>query len=113
MTEKSSQPHERSPGPITDSPWFWVSIFCAMAVVVLVVMEPKYGDRQAGIERQYQAREYIHRQQDGGERTTEVPDYSQPGQTIIPLWPLRIAMIVAFLAAWAILLRQRLGRYVK
>jgi hypothetical protein len=113
MTETPNQPLDSAPGPITDSPWFWVSIFCAMALVALVVMERKYGERQAGIERQYQAREYIHRQQDGGERTGEVPEYSQPGQTIIPLWPLRIAMIVAFLAAWAILLRQRLGRYVK
>ena len=42
---------------LTDSPWFWVLIFSAMALVALIAMGPKYGGRQSRMEVKYQARQ--------------------------------------------------------
>src|ERR1041385_7697671 len=38
---------------ISDSPWFWVSIFSMSATIALYVMDAKYNHRQTHIEDQY------------------------------------------------------------
>lgn len=98
--------------PITDSPWFWVMLFALMALGAIVAIGGKYGRRQAGIERQFQARQRFVEQQVAGNnpaaasRTTAQEDrspprdYSQPGETLVPLWPLAAVLVsVALFAA--------------
>ena len=93
--------------PITDSPWLWLALFTAVGLSALLATGGKFGYRQSGIERRYQARAWQARsQQTGGlgrEDGTEnaaagnrsekpglmaVPDYSTPKKMMVRLWPL-------------------------
>jgi hypothetical protein len=87
---------------LTDSPWFWAAIFAAMALVALVAMSGKYGRRQANIEQKYQAREQVNWEQAGD------GEYSQPGKTVIPLWPLAIPLAGVIAVSVVMLVRRRL-----
>jgi len=98
----------------TDSPWFWVLIFSGMALGALVSIGPKYGGRQARLERQYQARERIATeriaQNDGGgigkidERSAR-RDFASPDATLVPLWPLAVVLSVVMIVSLVMLLR--------
>ena len=101
---------------ITESPWFWVLAFSAMALIVLIVMGPKYGRRQANIEVKYQARERAAVEQtarnnpaaSSRNNDSAAPrPYSQPGETLVPLWPL--AVLLAVIALFAAFKLKRAG----
>jgi hypothetical protein len=91
--------------PLTDSPWFWVLVFAGMALAALLAIGPKYGGRQARLERQYQARERI------AARSTDEPqhDYASADNTLIPLWPLALVLSVLVIFAVIMLIRGRRG----
>jgi hypothetical protein len=102
--------------PVTDSAWFWVLVFSLMGIVALAAIGEKYGKRQAGIERQYQARERTAEQvaaaskQDaagGGAAPNDVrlPEYAMPGRNLIPIWPLAAALATAGVFAAIMLAR--------
>ncbi len=38
---------------LTDSPWFWIYMFSTMALLMLMVMGPKYGHRQTHLEDEF------------------------------------------------------------
>ena len=44
------------PPEITDSPWFWVCVFSAMALAGTIAIGPKYELRQSSIELRHEAR---------------------------------------------------------
>lgn len=94
--------------PITDSPWFWLYLFCTAGLVALVLAGRKFPARQAELERQYQGRQRAAQRALGQEPSTPI---STPGQTIITLRPLYLVLGGALIAAWSILwwthLRQR------
>ncbi|RCS42165.1 hypothetical protein DTL42_20255 [Bremerella cremea] len=72
--------------PITDSPWFWLYLFATTALILLVVFRSKLDIRQADIERQHQAREYMSQTlEDPAATTGEVPvaAVSTPDNTLI------------------------------
>ncbi len=47
------------PNPsITDSPWLWLALFTAVGLAALLATGGKFGKRQSGIERRYQARDW-------------------------------------------------------
>ena len=46
---------------MTDSPWFWGAMFCGTALIGLLAVGPRYATREAGLERQLEARTEIHR----------------------------------------------------
>lgn len=81
-----------------ESMWFYAAWFCLFAAAVLFVAQRKYGERQAGIERRFQARAQPYRQAageqlaDNHERSTA--HYSTPEDTVIPIWPLAVVMVV-------------------
>ena len=96
--------------PLTDSPWFWVLAFSLMALLALAVMNGKYGRRQSGEERKYQAVERIAAGEKGSDASSEATNrrpYSTPGETLIPLWPLTLIMLVISVVALAMLFRER------
>ena len=65
--------------PLTDSPWFWVCMFATAALLGLTAAQPKYGRRQAQIEKQYQGREFSVRGRAGTESNQP---YSTPDDTL-------------------------------
>jgi len=88
--------------PVTDSPWFWVLMFSGMALAALLAIGPKYGGRQARLERQYQARERIAERRDANNETARVRtsdqaerrDFASAEETLVPLWPLALLLSV-------------------
>jgi hypothetical protein len=93
--------------PITDSPWFWLLIFAGMALAALLAIGPKYGGRQARLERRYQASERIT-----ADRSKNRPaDFASADDTLIPLWPLAVvlSLVVVLAAIMLIRGRRRLG----
>ncbi len=46
---------------ITDSPWYWGLMFCGAGLIGLLGTGPRYALREAGLERQLEARTEIHR----------------------------------------------------
>jgi hypothetical protein len=106
--------------PITDSPWFWFALFSVCGLAALLATGGKFGKRQAGIERRYQARAAVASGQvrveetaTGEKRAAGVPEYVTPQRPAIPVWPLEI--ILGLIAAGSImmLLRQRRGALLR
>ena len=106
---------------LTDSPWFWALAFSLVGLLALAVIgfSGKYGKRQAGIERQYQARERV------AEKLTSEnnPDvagridqsevrrpFATPGNNLITTWPL--AALLGIVAVVAALMLYRASRAV-
>lgn len=102
-----------NPPPITDSPWLWFSLFAAVGLVALLATGGKFGNRQAEIEREGQARtalaEGMQIEEDGtGRKTaTRAPEYSHPGQTEIRLVPLALTIGAVLVVSLAMLLREQ------
>lgn len=94
MTDSDHRP------PIAESPWLWVCLFATVAVIVLATIGPKYRDRQAEIERQYQSR-----QRAGhvvmNEHGRAAPSTAE--NTIIGLDPLILVFGAIVAAGWAVL----------
>ena len=91
--------------PVTDSPWFWACVFCTFALIALVMMEPRYGRRQARIEREYQARQMSGRAVGTDSGPVQL---SSADNTIITLGPLYAVLSVVLLCAWGGFVFQRL-----
>ncbi|MCA9237874.1 MAG: hypothetical protein KDA44_20510 [Planctomycetales bacterium] len=101
---------------LTDSPWLWFTLFTAVGLAALLATGGKFGKRQAGIERQYQARSaaasgqlQVDADATGKKSVRGAPEYSTPDETIIPLWPLEILLGMICAGSLAMLLRQQLG----
>ena len=108
----SSKPSQ----PITDSPWLWFAVFTACGLAALLATGGKFGKRQAGIERQYQARAAVASGKlqikvggAGQKRAVGAPDYATPERTAVPIWPLEILLGLVCAASFALLLRERLN----
>lgn len=101
--------------PISDSPWFWLLVFSTIALGAIVAVGPKYGHRQARIERQYQARERLASDA-AGENTgpdlatsavqADSRDFATSKDTLVPLWPLAIVLSAVASVAAAMLARN-------
>src|SRR5262245_7934448 len=93
--------------PTTDSPWFWVLLFCVVGLLFLVIFSGQIGKRQARLERQYQARERVM------EDAVSDPDrreYATPDNTLVTIWPLEVLLIGAAIGAAGMLWRQHQRR---
>jgi membrane protein implicated in regulation of membrane protease activity len=106
--------------PLTDSAWFWLLLFSLVGLLALVAMSPKYGRRQANIERQYQARERVaekittENNPDAAARIDDLdarrPYVVTTGDKLIPIWPLAILLALVSLVAAVMLWRSHRGR---
>ena len=108
--------NDREQASVTDSPWFWVLIFSLMALGALVAIGPKYGRRQAVLERKYQARERVAERLGTNGGVNEGPQAGAPVERrelasaenrLIPLWPLAAILTVVALFAATMLYRGR------
>jgi hypothetical protein len=85
--------------PITDSPWFWVCLFAAAALIGLAAISSKYAKRQAQIEREFQGRQRAAQNVQGQAPNVKL---STADETIIQLWPLVLAFTALIPIAWFI-----------
>jgi hypothetical protein len=105
--------------PITDSPWLWVLAFALVGLLALAVMSPKYGRRQANIERQYQARERVAERitaENNPDATQRIDNlearqpYVTTSEKLIPIWPLAVLLALVSIVAALMLWRSPRGR---
>jgi len=92
-----------APRPITDSPWFWAYLFCTAALIALALIGPKYAQRQAHIEREFQGRQRAAENLSGREPSVGL---SSSGQTLITLQPLFFALAAITMVAWVVFWRR-------
>ena len=70
------------PGPVTDSPLFWLLLFGSVGLVMLTAVEPKFIKRQERIERMHQSRQ---RARQPAQRGSD--DAGQSGESAeAPVW---------------------------
>lgn len=110
--ETAHQPNPSPPAsrqPISDSPWFWLYLFATGGLISLVLITPKFSQRQVEIERQAQGRERAFQSRAGEQPTTAM---STRGDTVITLWPLYCLLGAMLTVGWVILWwnRFRSGR---
>src|SRR5688500_768942 len=96
---QSKMPVMTAKPPITDSPWFWVYLFGAAALVLVAIEAPKFSQRQAQIERKAQGRMRAAQQVAG--QTPDV-ELSTPEETTIDLKPILFVVGAATLVAWVV-----------
>ena len=100
----SVQPESPS---ITQSPWYWAYVFCTGGLIALVVMGPRYAQRQAQIEKKGQARQQAA-QVASGQADVDSPAASET--LTIVLWPLFVVLGAGLALAWIKLIRDHLRR---
>lgn len=103
--------------PITDSPWFWFSLFAAVGLSALLATGGKFGKRQSNIERKYQARRWASQggpfqadaQKDQADAAAEqeLPEYSEPNKTLIRMKPMAVSIGLLLAGSLAMLVRER------
>jgi hypothetical protein len=86
---------------ISESPWYWVYLFCTAGLVALVLAGPKFAARQSQIERTAQGRQRAVQQMTGEEPRTPLSDQEH---TQIRLRPLYYILGGLLAAAWGHLL---------
>lgn len=83
--------------PLADSPWFWVYLFAVAALIALALAGPKFGPRQAQVEREYQGRSRAAQNLSGTEPNLPL---SSAADTIVTLRPLFLGLAALAAAAW-------------
>ena len=93
-------PSASSGSSITDSPWYWVYLFCTAGAVALLLAGPKFAARQSQIERNSGDR--LHAAQHVAQQQREIGEQQTPQSTAtrITLWPLYVALGCALAVAW-------------
>lgn len=95
-------------GSITDSPWYWLHLFCVAALVGLVLVGPKFAERQAGVERKFQGRQRAALKQAGQDPTTPMSTPENRHVQLLPLYLLAGAgAIASWIALWMTRIRHR------
>ncbi len=96
---------------ITESPWYWVYLFCAAGAVALLLAGPKFASRQAQIERNYEARQRAAQHVAGREfDDANVAPVTNDSSTRITLWPLYAILGAVLSIAWFKLWRRQAAR---
>jgi hypothetical protein len=85
--------------PLADSPWFWVYLFGIAALIALALAGPKFDQRQAQIEREYQGRTRAAQNLNGVQ--PDVP-LSSPQRTLVTLRPLFLALAAITAVGWIV-----------
>jgi len=83
--------------PLADSPWFWIYLFATFGLVALFWMGPKYAERQAQLDRQFQGRQFA-----ASPESTDGPPttYSRPSDKLLDLRWLGYALAIVLAVAW-------------
>ncbi len=95
------------PKSITQTLPFWIYVFATAGLAALLIMGPRFQERQSQIERNYQGRVRANQRAAGEELTGQL---STPGATIITLAPLYALLVVVLLGAWYFMWRHFVRR---
>jgi hypothetical protein len=80
----------------SDSPWFWAYLFAVAALIGLALINPKYAQRQAQLERQFEGR-----QGSAGAAPAPPEDERPPRITLQPLYfGLAAITVIVWLLHW-------------
>jgi hypothetical protein len=90
--------------PLSDSPWFWLYLFATSAIIGGAIIGPKFNQRQAQVERQFQGRSRAEQAKAG--QTPDVP-LSSPETVHWNLRPLLGVLSVVAGAGWLVLWYRR------
>jgi hypothetical protein len=90
--------------PITDSPWFWAYLFGTAALIALALLSPKYGPRQAQLEREFQGRQRAAQNLNGQEPSIALSSADRP---LISLRPLFFGLAAITAVAWIVFWLRR------
>jgi hypothetical protein len=108
-----------SPPPLSDSPLFWLLLFGSAAIAALVLIEPKFAQREARLERMYRARQRAAARaqppragQGSGATDRAAEDPAATGESPGPIVSLRsLALLLAGIlfaaACWLAVVRRR------
>jgi hypothetical protein len=94
---------------LSDSPWFWLYLFSIAALAGLLLIGPKYYERQSQVERQYQAKIRASQAASGADPSKEM---STPEATRTSLTPLIFLFALIWICAWPLVwwtLRKRMA----
>lgn len=91
---------------LTDSPWFWAYLFTTAGLISLALISPKYAQRQAHIEREFQGRQRVAQSRGGQEPSGAL---STAGQTLVTLQPLFLGLAAIMIVAWIVFWRKHLA----
>jgi hypothetical protein len=89
--------------PISDSPWFWAYLFSTAALIALALISPKFAQRQAHIEREFQGRQRAAESLNNREPSVAM---SRASETLITLTPLFFALAAITMVAWIVFWRK-------
>ncbi|MEX2174400.1 MAG: hypothetical protein WD872_08560 [Pirellulaceae bacterium] len=84
---------------LTDSPWFWAYLFGLAALLALALAGPKFGSRQAQIEREYQGRTRAAQNLNAQQPNLEM---STADKTLVTLRPLFFGLAAITSVAWIV-----------
>ncbi len=99
--------NEKSRPPLTDSPWFWLYLFATAGLIGGALIQPKFNQRQAQIERQFQGRSRAEQQKSGQVPSVEMSTPEHNDWDLRPLFGvLAVVAIFGWLVFW---LRRRIG----
>lgn len=89
---------------LMDSPWYWVHLFCVASLVGLVLVAPKFAQRQSMVERKFQGRQRASLQRNGKAAETSL---SMPDSRHVVLLPLYIVLGLGAAGSWIRLWHSR------
>lgn len=101
----SSSP--QSSKPLSDSPLFWLLLFGGMALAMAALIQPKFDEREARLERMYHSRQLAAGRSaaaepdaaaEGAEQASGSPAY-QPAERIVTIRSLMFLLAAVLLAA--------------
>lgn len=95
------------PGPLTDSPWFWLGLFGLAALVGLMAIGPKFAQRQHRLALQSEVREQIWRDRLEQPSAAELAERPSVVASSLPLWPLAAVALAVTGGSWGWLWWQR------
>ncbi|MFP6752673.1 MAG: hypothetical protein VB855_13420 [Pirellulaceae bacterium] len=84
---------------ILDSPWYWIYAFAAVGLALLLLIRPKFAERQSNQEKQHQARQRAYQIEQGKTPSVEL---STAENRKVQLKPLFFFLFVLMLAAWIV-----------
>ncbi|MBC8350983.1 MAG: hypothetical protein H8E66_03295 [Planctomycetes bacterium] len=95
---------------ITDSPWYWVYLFCTAGAVALLLAGPKFAARQSQIERKYEDRLHVAKHVAQPQLPVTEREAVQRTTTRVMLWPLYAVLGCVLSVAWYKLWRHHKRR---
>lgn len=105
---------QTEPASLTDSGWFWATVFSLMSLVGIALIAPKFDRRQRQVEGRFLGRQQAAMERE--RRAAGLPEIdladsasdvaaAQPGR-IVPLWTLATAAGCAAAGSLAMLVRD-------